>query len=63
MPSRAPKSPRNEPRGGLPGGDVFDFVLTAEQLAAIDGLDTGIRGGPELEDVTREKFGRDIPEA
>jgi diketogulonate reductase-like aldo/keto reductase len=43
--------------------DVFDFVLTAEQLAAIDGLDTGIRGGPEPEDVTREKFGRDIPEA
>ena len=43
--------------------DVFDFDLTAEQLAAIDGLDTGIRGGPEPEDVTREKFGRDIPEA
>jgi len=43
--------------------DVFDFDLTAEQLAAIDGLDTGVRGGPEPEDVTREKFGRDIPEA
>lgn len=43
--------------------DVFDFDLTAEQLAAIDGLDTGIRGGPEPEDVTREKYGRDIPEA
>ncbi|MBX7435214.1 aldo/keto reductase [Mycobacterium sp. Y57] len=43
--------------------DVFDFALTPEQLAVIDGLDTGIRGGPEPEDVTREKFGRDIPEA
>jgi diketogulonate reductase-like aldo/keto reductase len=43
--------------------DVFGFDLTAEQLAAIDGLDTGIRGGPEPEDVTRETFGRDIPEA
>ncbi len=43
--------------------DVFDFDLTAAQLAAIDGLDTGIRGGPEPEDVTRETFGRDIPEA
>ena len=43
--------------------DVFGFVLTTEQLAAIDGLDTGIRGGPEPEDVTRETFGRDIPEA
>ncbi|RZT24661.1 diketogulonate reductase-like aldo/keto reductase [Mycobacterium sp. BK558] len=43
--------------------DVFGFELTAEQLAAIDALDTGIRGGPEPEDVTRETFGRDIPEA
>jgi 2,5-diketo-D-gluconate reductase A len=43
--------------------DVFDFDLTGEQLAAIDGLDTGIRGGPEPEDVTREKYGREIPEA
>lgn len=43
--------------------DVFDFDLSAEQLAAIDGLDTGIRGGPEPEDITLEKFGRDIPEA
>jgi len=43
--------------------DVFDFDLTAAQLAAIDGLNTGVRGGPEPEDVTREKYGRDIPEA
>lgn len=43
--------------------DVFGFELTAEQLAAIDGLDTGIRGGPAPEDITLEKFGRDIPEA
>jgi 2,5-diketo-D-gluconate reductase A len=43
--------------------DVFDFDLTAEQLAALDGLDTGIRGGPEPADITLEKFGRDIPEA
>ena len=43
--------------------DVFDFELSAEQLAAIDALDTGIRGGPAPEDVTREKYGRDIPEA
>ena len=43
--------------------DVFDFELSAEQLAAIDALDTGIRGGPEPEDITRENFGIDIPEA
>ena len=43
--------------------DVFDFELTSEQLAAIDGLDTSKRGGPEPEAVTLETFGRDIPEA
>ena len=43
--------------------DVFDFELTGEQLAAIDGLDTGKRGGPEPADITLETFGRPIPEA
>jgi diketogulonate reductase-like aldo/keto reductase len=43
--------------------DVFDFSLTADQLAAIDTLDTGIRGGPEPESITLETFGREIPEA
>lgn len=43
--------------------DVFDFELTADQLAAIDALDTAERGGPNPEDITLEKFGRVIPEA
>ena len=43
--------------------DVFDFELSAGQLAAIDGLDTGRRGGPEPEDITLETFGMPIPEA
>lgn len=43
--------------------DVFDFDLTGEQLAAIDALDTGVRGGPEPEDITRENYGIEIPEA
>ena len=43
--------------------DVFDFDLTAEQLSAIDALDTGTRGGPEPEAVTRQNFGKEIPEA
>jgi 2,5-diketo-D-gluconate reductase A len=43
--------------------DVFDFELTGEQLAAIDALDTGVRGGPEPAQITRENFGREIPEA
>jgi len=43
--------------------DVFDFVLTSDELAAIDGLETGKRGGPAPEVVTMETFGRPIPEA
>jgi 2,5-diketo-D-gluconate reductase A len=43
--------------------DVFDFDLTAEQLDALDALDTGVRGGPEPDAITLETFGRDIPEA
>ena len=43
--------------------DVFDFDLTADQLAAIDALDTGVRGGPDPESITLETFGREIPEA
>jgi diketogulonate reductase-like aldo/keto reductase len=43
--------------------DVFDVELTGEQLAAIDGLDTGKRGGPEPGDITLETFSREIPEA
>ncbi|MFI8524928.1 aldo/keto reductase [Promicromonospora sukumoe] len=43
--------------------DVTGFELSAAELAAIDALDTGKRGGPEPADVTLETFGRDIPEA
>jgi diketogulonate reductase-like aldo/keto reductase len=43
--------------------DVFDFELSAEQMAAIDGLDTGRRGGPDPDAITLEAFGREIPEA
>jgi diketogulonate reductase-like aldo/keto reductase len=42
--------------------DVFDFQLTPGELTAIDALDTGVRGGPEPAAITREGFGRDIPE-
>ncbi len=43
--------------------DVFDFELTADEVAAINGLDTGKRGGPEPGAITLENFGRPIPEA
>ena len=43
--------------------DVFDFNLSDDELATLDTLDTGTRGGPEPEDITRENFRIDIPEA
>jgi diketogulonate reductase-like aldo/keto reductase len=43
--------------------DVFDFELTTDEGAAIDGLDTGKRGGPEPDAITLDSFGREIPEA
>lgn len=42
--------------------DVFDFELSAEQMAAIDALDTGKRGGPDPDSITLETYGRPIPE-
>jgi len=43
--------------------DVFDFELTADQLAAIDALNTNERGGPVPDNITLETFSREIPEA
>ncbi len=43
--------------------NVFDFALSTEEMGAIDGLDTGRRGGPEPTAITLETFGREIPEA
>lgn len=43
--------------------DVSDFELSSEEVAAINALDTGLRGGPEPDSITLESFGREIPEA
>ncbi|MCX5097112.1 aldo/keto reductase [Streptomyces sp. NBC_00365] len=43
--------------------DVFDFALTADELKALDALETGRRGGPEPENITLAAYGRAIPEA
>ncbi|WP_208008486.1 aldo/keto reductase [Agromyces protaetiae] len=42
--------------------DVFDFELSDDELAAIDGLETGQRRGPHPRLVTLEGFARAIPE-
>jgi diketogulonate reductase-like aldo/keto reductase len=56
-----PKS--TKPRRIAENFDVFDFELTGQEVTAIDGLDTGKRGGPEPDAITLESFGREIPEA
>jgi diketogulonate reductase-like aldo/keto reductase len=43
--------------------DVFDFELTADQLTAIDALDTGVRGGPEPEFINLTDHAFPVPEA
>ncbi len=59
--SAIPKSVR--PERIAENFDVFDFTLRADELAAINALDRGIRGGPDPESITLETFGREIPEA
>jgi diketogulonate reductase-like aldo/keto reductase len=34
--------------------DVFDVALQPDEVAAIDALDTGVRGGPDPELLNRE---------
>jgi diketogulonate reductase-like aldo/keto reductase len=36
--------------------DVFDFSLAPDEVAAIDSLDTGVRGGPDPETIDRVRF-------
>jgi diketogulonate reductase-like aldo/keto reductase len=42
--------------------DVFDFALTADDITAIDGLDTGVRGGPNQDEIDFRTFDRTIPD-
>lgn len=43
--------------------DVFGFTLGPADLAAIDALDTGVRGGPDQDALDFRSFGVVIPEA
>jgi diketogulonate reductase-like aldo/keto reductase len=42
--------------------DVFDFELTAAQMASIDALDTGVRNGPDPDVPRPAMFDRVVPE-
>jgi diketogulonate reductase-like aldo/keto reductase len=41
---------------------VFDFELSADELARIDALDTGVRGGPDPDGLNTSRFDLVIPE-
>ncbi len=43
--------------------DITDFDLTPDELAVIDALDTGVRGGPDPDVPRPEFFARAIPDA
>ena len=40
--------------------DVFDFELTADEVAAIDALDTGVRGGPDPETLNLTTYPKKV---
>jgi diketogulonate reductase-like aldo/keto reductase len=42
--------------------NVFDFALTEHEVAAIDALDTGVRGGPDPDSIDTKMFTFTIPD-
>jgi diketogulonate reductase-like aldo/keto reductase len=42
--------------------DVFDFALADDELADIEALDRGVRGGPDPDEVDPSTWDLEIPE-
>jgi diketogulonate reductase-like aldo/keto reductase len=59
--SAIPKSVR--PQRIAENLDVFGFSLSPDEIATIDALDTGVRGGPNQDELDFRTFNRPIPEA
>jgi diketogulonate reductase-like aldo/keto reductase len=58
--SAVPKSVR--PERIAENVSVFDFALTPDEVASIDALDTGVRGGPNQDEIDFLSWNRRIPE-
>jgi diketogulonate reductase-like aldo/keto reductase len=58
--SAIPKSVR--PERVAENIDIFDFALSEGEVAALDSLDTGVRGGPDPELVNTQLFKFSIPD-
>jgi diketogulonate reductase-like aldo/keto reductase len=40
--------------------DLFDFTLTPDEIAAIDTLDTGVRGGPDPDLINTRTYPKKV---
>jgi hypothetical protein len=75
-PCRSPRRRHNRdqtrtPKIRFPKGELLKnrqlalggLRFSSGEIAAIDALDTGVRGGPDPDKITLETFKREIPEA
>ena len=59
---RRPLAPQSTGQRIAQNIDVFDFELGVDGLTDIDGLDRGVRGGPDPDEVDPSTWDLEIPE-